>query len=214
MRTTARKAFAATSALALAVTACGTTGDLGSDDALPPLDPTARPSPHVGSAHSPAPSPDRTTASGTPVSQLGFTTCRADRFTIEYPSVWFTNDTTNADACRAFHPEEFGKVEGENLHYAVRLYIDDVDFDAATRESDDPDESLYRRELTIDGRRAVVEEERKSSSGLAPAGTISYTYLIDLDGQVLVAATHDIGDTDYERDKAVLDRMMETISIA
>lgn len=73
----------------------------------------------------------------------------------------------------------------------------------------------------MDGRDAVAIERRSAGEGLIPQGERSYTYVVDLGrgasdhehGMILVATTTTVGDTDYELDRRVLDRMMETVSI-
>ncbi|MFW6010204.1 MAG: hypothetical protein ACOC9I_02670, partial [Actinomycetota bacterium] len=53
-----------------------------------------------------------------------------------------------------------------------------------------------------------------SGEGMIPEGEGSYGYLVDLDGQTLIASTYTVGDTDHERDKLLLDRMMASLSQA
>ncbi|MEX0836187.1 MAG: hypothetical protein WD010_08860 [Nitriliruptor sp.] len=74
-------------------------------------------------------------------------------------------------------------------------------------------EELDRREVTVADRDAVVIERRSEGEALLPEGEESYTYIVDLDGSILVAATSSVGDTDHDRDQEILDRMMETLTV-
>lgn len=148
------------------------------------------------------------------VSEIEFTECRAERFTIAYPQAWETNEDDHP-ACRVFHPDEVELPEHPqdlDLHWAAAVYVDDV-----TWEDAQPDEEfvevLSSEEIEVDGRRARVHELRSRDEGMIPEGERRYGYAVDLDGQTLVAVTHSVGDTDYERDKAVLDRMVATLEL-
>lgn len=163
-----------------------------------------------------APSPtDRaavpTSDATTDVSELTFATCEMEAFEIGYPGDWWTNPGDEAPPCRVFHPRPV-EVEGESLHYAVQAYVDEVEFDRATQE-DERSETLSRQETTVDGQDAIVSETRSTGETLAPEGTLRYAYVVDLDGRILVLSTHSVGETDYERDKDILDRMVETVEL-
>lgn len=148
------------------------------------------------------------------VSEVEFTECRAERFTIAYPQAWETNEDEHP-ACRVFHPGEVAlpaHPQDLDLHWAAAVYVDDV-----TWEDAQPDEEfveiLSSGETEVDGRRASVHELRSRDEGLIPEGERRYGYAVDLDGQTLVAVTHSVGDTDYERDREILDRMMAEVTI-
>lgn len=150
-------------------------------------------------------------ASSEPVEGPRFTRCASDDISVDYPESWTFYAGAEVPPCRVFHPEPIEDYVGENLHYAVRLYIDPVEFDVAAGSSQG--EELSREEATVDGNDAVVVERRSEGEAMMPEGEHSYTYIVDLDGMILVGTTNTVGDTDYERDKQVLDRMMETVSV-
>lgn len=150
-------------------------------------------------------------ASAGEVDALELTVCEADDLTVEYPRSWTAYAGDDAPPCRVFHPEPIEDFQGESLHYAVRLHIDPVDFEEATESSEG--EELSREETTVDGHEAVITERRSEGGALVPEGERTYAYTVDLDGRILVASTTTVGDTDYERDRRVLDRMMETLTI-
>lgn len=144
------------------------------------------------------------------VAAMAFAECENEDYTVGYPEDWNTNEPQeNVDACRVFHP---GEIDIEpntdmDLHYAVSMYVDQVEFERV-RDSDSPNEVLEERETTIDGRDALIREIRSTGDALLPEGERQYAYYVDLDGEMFVAATNTVGDTDYERDKEILDRMV------
>jgi hypothetical protein len=145
------------------------------------------------------------------VAGLELTRCQSSDISVDYPASWTFYAGDEVPPCRVFHPEPIEDFQGESLHYAVRLYIDPVDFEDTT---DSPlSEEISREETTVDGRDAVAIERRSEGEAMLPEGERSYTYTVDLDGMILVGSTTSVGDTDYERDKRVLDRMMETITV-
>lgn len=145
------------------------------------------------------------------VAAMTFTDCETDRYTVGYPTEWETNpDDGLLQACEIFHPGDIEVPErprDRDLHYAVSMYVDDVDFEDRAA-GDNPNEVIEEREATVEGRQALVLEYRSTGDALVPEDEYSYTWSIDLDGQILVANTSSVGDTDYERDKRVLDRMI------
>lgn len=145
------------------------------------------------------------------VAELEFTTCEAATFTIEHPADWVVHDEGEVDACRVFHPEELEVVRGEDLHHAVRIYIDPVTLEDVTEGG--LDEIVHREELTVDGRDAVLVERLAEGRAMLPEGERSYTYAVALDDGALVATTTTVGDTDHDRDRAVLDRMIGTLRV-
>ncbi|MBW3658694.1 MAG: hypothetical protein KY457_08640 [Actinobacteria bacterium] len=152
------------------------------------------------------------------VAALAFTDCEAERYTIGYPQDWNVNEPDDlTDECRIFHPGEIETADqprDRDLHWAASVYIDAVEYEGV-RDADGPDEEIDRRELTVDGRDAFVRETRSSGEALMPEGERRYAYTVDLDGEILVVVTYSIGETDYERDKAIIDRMVtEELSIS
>ncbi|MBW3664906.1 MAG: hypothetical protein KY469_17555 [Actinobacteria bacterium] len=197
---------------AFIVTALFAAGCGDADDGVAP-DPTetatATPAPTVAPTETVAPTVEPTATTPTEPT-LAMTTCEADRFSIDHPRDWATN-TGDAPPCRAFHPDEFGQIENEALHYAVRLYIDPVEFDRVAN-SDEQHEIVTREDTEVDGHRAILEERVESGQGLAPEGTRTYVYVIEVNPEeTMIVATYSIGDTDYERDKDVMDRMVDSL---
>lgn len=209
-RSPVRAPLAATAAFAaLLLSACGPQPDDGT--ATPPID--SQPSPE-DSQPSPGEPDDRTApdaASDHGVDAMVFTECEAERYTVGHPVEWNTNaDDGLLGPCEIFHPSDIDVPERPrdiDLHYAAVMDVDEVDFDERLA-ADNQNEVIDERETTIEGRRAHVIEYRSTGQALTPEGESSYTWTIDLDGQILVATTSSVGGTDYERDKQVIDRMV------
>lgn len=147
------------------------------------------------------------------VAAMTFTECEAARYTVTYPQDWDTNDPGPAEACEVFHPNEVElptQPQDRGLHWAVTMDVDTVAWEDVQPGSG-PDEVIESRETTVDGRRAVVVEQRSTGEALLPEGERRYSYRVDLDGETLIASTNTVGDTDDERDMAVLDRMMDEL---
>jgi hypothetical protein len=154
---------------------------------------------------------DDETGDAIDVGTMAFTDCEADRYTVGYPEDWNTNSEQGLlDACEVFHPGEIDEPErprDRDLHYAVSIYVDQVDLDDVDPR-DVQGEVLEERETTVDGRTAVLVEYRSTGATLTPEGERSTTWTIDLDGEILVATTSSVGDTDYGRDQRILERMV------
>lgn len=157
--------------------------------------------------------------SGADVDDLEFTRCESEDVDVDYPSTWTVYEDEEVPPCRVFHPEQIEDFEGESLHYAVRLYIDPVALEDATENPFG--EELSREEHTVDGRDAVTIERRSDGEDMLPEGERRYTYVVDLSDDAedpehalsLIATTTSVGDTDYELDRRVLDRMMESLTV-
>jgi hypothetical protein len=166
-----------------------------------------------GTAPSPTDGPTNgeQTAPVNGVEAMTFAACEAERYTVGYPADWNTNaDDGLLGPCEIFHPGEIDVPEHPrdgDLHYAVAMYVDNITYEDRTT-SESPNELIDERETTVRGRPAHVAEVRSTGDALAPEGEHVYTWSIDLDGQILVATTSTIGDTDYERDKRLIDRMV------
>lgn len=202
-------------ALALVLAACGggdddpaSTDDSTSDEQSVDGDDT--PADDTDEPDTPPEDTDDERESDTDEAEFDAATCESAGVRIDYPRDWSIITGKDLPSCRVFHPEPL-EWQNESLHYAVQLWVDAVRFADATGES--VDEELDRREVTVDGRDAVRIERRSTGAGLLPEGEESTTYVVDLDGSVLVATTSTVGDTDYAGDVAVLDAMIATIDL-
>lgn len=217
-RDRARAGAAAVLAAVLALTACGTDDDpdaaQGDDrdqtDEQDESNDTGDGTPRDDAGNE---SSDEAPAAAEEVAGLDFAACRGERWTVEHPRDWHTNEPDRWGSCQVFDADEVELPERpreRDPRWAVTLDTDPVAWEEAQ-----PDEALVveARDTTVDGRRARVTEQRSEGAGLLPEGERAYTYLVDLEGEVLVATTTTVGETDYARDKAVLDHMMEHLEI-
>ena len=187
-----------------------TPDETGPDDET---DPDSSPSPSEDGTASPSPTP----TIGDDVAAMEFTTCQAEEYTVSHPAGWRTNEPSGlVDACRVFHPGPVDlpdEPQGIDLQWAATLRIDEVPYEDVVA-SDPTGDLLKESTTTVDGRDARVTEVRSDDEGLVPEGETSYGYAVDLDGRTLFARTYTVGETDYERDKRVLDRMVASLELA
>ena len=141
--------------------------------------------------------------------------CEAVRYRVRYPAGWSTNSGDVVPRCRFFDPEPFTVPRAtEVLDLAVILDVEAAPFPPLVEAAGGADEDvLDRRDLTIDGHRAVRVEARATGDGLVPAGIPSLRYLVDLDGSTLVATTFGLAGLDHQRNRDVLDAMVATLTV-
>lgn len=207
----------------LTTTALVLAGCTGGVDEVDDADPSPTTGPTATTSPSPEPSPTATaqpSPSPSPTGELAgldFTDCESDDVTVPYPASWEVNDESGPlEGCRIFHPDEVDVPEQPQdigLHWAATVGIEQAAFEDVVG-ADVQGEVLARREATVAGRDAIVLEYRSDGSGLVPEDERRYGWAVELDdGATLVASTYSVGETDYERDKAVLDRMMEGLEL-
>lgn len=132
---------------------------------------------------------------------------------IRYPDGWHTNDGSVLPVCSFFHPEEFELPEGtEPPPLAVSVDREPVAFEQVTGDSPAV-RVLTNEELDVSGRPAVRRETEATGEGLYQAGVRTLEYLVDLDGETLIASTRSTGNLVYEQNRTILDRMMETLEL-
>lgn len=132
-------------------------------------------------------------------------------YAVRYPAGWHTNDGSVTAPCSFFHPEPFELPEAsEPPPLAVSIsrepiaLADLADESPATRV-------LASEEVEVAGRPALRRETESTGDGLLPAGVRSLEYLVDLDGETLVAATRSHGGLAFERNGEVLQEMVATL---
>lgn len=156
---------------------------------------------------------EQTTPTQTTDERTKSCTNEQDGFSVERPADWHTNSGDGVPSCTFFHPERFQLRQGtEALDIAILIKREPVAFSEVTGE-DPGTRVVEREEIEIDGRRAVRREIEGTGDALIPEGTRGYQYLVDLDEQSIVATTYDIADLDFERNREVLDSMMESFEL-
>ncbi|MEQ8973301.1 MAG: S-layer homology domain-containing protein [Coleofasciculus sp. C1-SOL-03] len=134
-------------------------------------------------------------------------------YTVNYPQGWVTNSGSVVEQCKVFDPESISLPEqSESFDEAVHIRVDRVPFERVASTDNQSSQELSRRQTTIDGYQAVVVENKATGIGLIPEGVRSYLYFVDLDGQTLIGTTYDMQGQRYQRNKQVLDQMMNSLS--
>ncbi len=134
-------------------------------------------------------------------------------YAVRYPEGWHSNPGDVASPCSYFHPEPFEVPEAtEALGMAISVSREPVAFNRIAG-GDRAIRVVSREETEVDGRRAIARETEATGDALLPAGVRGYQYLVDLDGETLVASTYDVEGLDFERNRSVLDRMAETLAL-
>lgn len=204
---------------ALVLTGCTDEDPAGDRAAAPSAAPTVTASPTATAPPSPAATPPAS-PSPSPTGELAavdFTECEADRFSVPYPASWDVNDEGGLlGACRVFSPRGVDlpdEPQGLGLQYAAYVGIDQAPFEDVV-DAEVQGEVLLERDETVAGRDAHLLEYRSDGVGLLPEGERSYGWTIDLgDGETLSLSTNSVGETDYDRDKAVVDRMVDELEL-
>lgn len=209
----------------LALTACG--GEAPS----PSVDPiSSAPSASAGvtATPMPTPAPSASAAATAPSSPAGAfddpQACENEElgYAIEYPGDWWANERIDPDdealtpiaACQYFAPTAVQLQPNAGLPNGLAIWFRIPEGGMIVGEGD---ETLSRRETTIDGHDAlVVEIVPQPQPGFVPEDSRTYLYAVELGGsRVLVASTDDIlqDRATYEASREVLDAMMATIAI-
>jgi hypothetical protein len=119
--------------------------------------------------------------------------------TVAYPDGWVTNEETTFEhgtvpACRHFDPDDATPPRPNELTgFGVILHVDAVAFHDAG--SGDPlgAEVLEEEETTVAGQDAWRREDRLTEDGIrGPDGARVMTWVVDLEGSILVASTHEV----------------------
>jgi hypothetical protein len=142
-------------------------------------------------------------------------------YRVDYPQGWLVTADQTPDItvrCELFDPEP-ASIDSvrEPMGVAVFLMTESVPYERLIEDALQGQEKtvISRDEVTVAGRSAVAAETRLTEDGpMSEAGRQSYAYYVDLGEQTLVASTHDSGEQRYERNKAVLDAMMGSLTLS
>lgn len=132
-------------------------------------------------------------------------------YAVRYPAGWHTNDGSVTAPCSFFHPEPFELPEAsEPPPLAVSISREPIALADLAGESP-ATRVLASEEVEVAGRPALRRETESTGDGLLPAGVRSLEYLVDLDGETLVAVTRSQSGLDFERNGEVLQQMVATL---
>jgi hypothetical protein len=137
----------------------------------------------------------------------------AANYTVNYPTGWVSNAGDVLNSCQVFDPTSITLPErSSSFNEAIHLRIDSIPFEEVADTDDITETILTRRDTTVDGYEAIIEESESTGRALLPEGVRSYAYLINLgDGEIMVASTYDVANQQYTRNKRVLDQMISTL---
>jgi hypothetical protein len=138
---------------------------------------------------------------------------RAANYTVNYPTGWVSNAGDVLNSCQVFDPTSITLPErSSSFNEAIHLRIDSIPFEEVADTDDITETILTRRDTTVDGYEAIIEESESTGRALLPEGVRSYAYIINLgDGEIMVASTYDIANQQYTYNKKVLDQMVSTL---
>ncbi|MFP4009341.1 MAG: hypothetical protein ACLFV6_15265 [Spirulinaceae cyanobacterium] len=168
------------------------------------------------------PTPDETIAaspSQSPASpangELGQTcTNKQIGYTIGYPGDWETNTGDVVEACQVFDPDVPQIPEQtETFDEAVFIRLAQISLEKVTVKSNTQTELSREKTLLKNNKTAVVIEAEATGQGLLPKGIQSYRYYVEMGDETLIAETFDVEGQDYQRNKAILDQMMQTLEL-
>ncbi len=181
------------------ISGCG--GDDSPDEPSPPDSPAEAPT------EPPAEPEDGQPAETTPCAN------EEDGFVVHYPADWHTNSGEVATECSYFNPEPFEVPEAtEFFGAAIDIRREPADLEAIAGE-DPATRVVESEEVQVAGRPAVRRETEATGRALLPEGTRTYQYLVDVDGETLVLATHDLDDHHFAQAREVLDDMAATLEL-
>ncbi len=135
-------------------------------------------------------------------------------YSIEYPADWHTN-ADEPPTCTYFDPEPIELPERPRDVAglaAISIRREPVAFSRVTGQ-DRGTRVIERAELEIARRPAVRRLIEATGQALLPEGRRSYQYLVNLDGQTLIATADGRDDRDFDANRELLDEMMRTLEL-
>lgn len=150
-------------------------------------------------------------------------------YTVDYPASWQTNspedlvDIPNQidrnpsevlEPCSIFDSNDIEVEYGtEDFDEAVYFDLENIPYDEIVNRESRTSQIISRRETTVDGYSAVIEEREYNGMGLLPEGRRVYSYNIDYGDQTLVVKTYNVPNQPYATNKQIIDRMINNINI-
>jgi hypothetical protein len=138
-------------------------------------------------------------------------TCASDLgFELTHPLALVTLDSPARYACRFFDDDAFGAPSGRDLPSTqIRIYMAEESYRSLDRGLSSTD-GIRRWDVRVDGRRGFVVEMRDVRTDDGLRGTL-YAYVIDRDGEALVADAFEPFSDRFRATVRTLDEMMETL---
>lgn len=135
-------------------------------------------------------------------------------YSVDYPADWHTNPGDVVATCSFFDPEPIQVPERQDAVglAAISIRRESVAFSRVT--GGDPGTRVIERdEIEVAGRPAVRRLTEATGEALLPEGERGYQYLVDLDGETLIASTSDSGDRNFSDNRDRLDEMMRSLEL-
>lgn len=143
-----------------------------------------------------------------PVKTPRATTCTntAEHVRVQLPAGWFTELNDLFGPCKLFGAAPFVVIpQSDAMTAGAYALVDPAPFPGST---DGTSKLLSTKDTTVHGRQARVVEVESTGAGLLPAGTRTYTYLIDWGtlGTLRISASG-MPSTGYDASKAGVDAL-------
>lgn len=136
-------------------------------------------------------------------------------YTVSYPVGWQTNSGDVVKKCQIF---DFRSIQlrerSEDFDEGVYFDLERVPFERILNARSQGLREISRQETTVNNRRAVVIENESNGLTLLPKGVRSYKYFIDFKDKTLIVVTYQVKSQNYQRNKKVLDKMVESIKFS
>lgn len=134
-------------------------------------------------------------------------------YSISFPDEWHANSGEVTQPCTFFDPQPVEVPEAtEAIGFAISVGRESAPFERVTGESV-TNRVLSEERVELAGREGVRMEIEATGEGLLDAGTRTYLYALPVGEETILASTTDVGDLDYERNREVLDAMVETLEL-
>jgi hypothetical protein len=141
-------------------------------------------------------------------------------YTVQYPQKWFANSRQEFSepeyvvaACRYFDKQPLEIEPGTNISAAIKLQVENIPFQKLrqmSREDNMGSKQLLSKTTSIGDRTTIITENQATGKGMLPEGLKFYSYKIDMGDRTFVATTYDSSSRDYQRNKKILDAMMDS----
>ena len=157
------------------------------------------------------------TASPAAVALGASCSCDREGYSIDYPEGWSTPSQATW-ACQLFDPRPFVvQPNTEPPIVAVSVYVEQYRLPKVLSALTDP--SFYQvissqqGTFTDAGRPGTILETKATARGLWPAGTRTFSVVVDRLDSTIVVSTNDLADSDYEQNKQIVLAMAESLRI-
>ncbi|WP_071515726.1 hypothetical protein [Geitlerinema sp. PCC 9228] len=137
-------------------------------------------------------------------------------YSIQYPQQWFTNSGEVVATCHFFDQQPL-EIEPRTENFAaINIRIEAIPFQKLrqmSKETKISSKQLFKNTTTIGDRTTIVIERQATGKGMLPKNMKFYSYQVDLGDRTFVATTYDSSSRNYQRNKKILDAMMDSLQI-